>query len=489
MPADKLSLALNSFRMVLPLDVREKEKHKVVLEKAVGVYGAQAISRLQKSVRRGAEIISEILMNTPGIGFAADKETQANKQVFAILGPNMGKYGNREVAIVFKRDAMEHPDSFMTPFAAMGYYQGWYIKNSRVGIDRPWGDEARAWGSGGRVHYQKGMFQAVTDNWSGGCASEWIARVAHDKKVDPNSVTLRDVQDMIYVSDPHTAVEMHLPSYVPLEYVQKVYIKRGLFDPDGVRAIRERVDAVEVDNPVETVYTEMCKLRNPSGKAIFSGYRFSVEPWSGECTIPICLPKHGSVTQFICTQKSIDMWISLRQVDVIRLYKRSDEDRYLCERPNSTENDRDEVRYVEMCAHVTEHGVAWHNTGIKEGMGKERVQVASRKEKMKPSSNTFKYRIVVDPTQNVVRIEFWEVLCLDPDKKMGIHGKYEQKFTISPTFLSLGASFSRVNVKIIDIPNDDFLKSYTFILKLTYIGNKFDCWFTITKTSDHCQDT
>ena len=447
-PADKLSLALNSFRMVLPLNPNEQEKHRSTLKKAAEKYGEAAIVRLCESVRKGGKTISDALMNTPGIGFAADKETQANKQVFAILGPNMGKYGNREVAIVFKRDCMRHPDFFMTPFAAMGYYQGWYTKNSRVGINRPWCGEAKPWDFGGRVDYQRGMFQAGTRDWGKGCALEWIARVAHDNRVDPNSVTLRDVQSMIHNSDPHTAVEAHLSGYVPLELIHRVYIKRGLFDPDGLTAVRERVEVVETDDPAETVYAEMCRLRRTSEAPMFTGYKFSAEPWSGECTVPVCLPKQESVTQFVCSQKGIDMWVCLREVRVVKIGKAQDKP-YEYERPESSESVKDEVKHIEMCAHITDQGITWHGSGIKEGMDYERANNASRRETArKLSSDTFKYRIVIDPVKKAVRIEFWEVLGLDTDKKMGIAEKYEQKFAHTPMFLSFATSSYRANVKI-----------------------------------------
>ena len=51
--------------------------------------------------------------------------------VFAVLGPNMGNYGDAEVSIVFKPSILFHPDTFLTPVAAMGYYQGWYCYNSK----------------------------------------------------------------------------------------------------------------------------------------------------------------------------------------------------------------------------------------------------------------------------------------------------------------------------------------------------------------------
>lgn len=446
-PADKLSLALNSFRGVLPLNQSEQEKYNGIVERAYKKYGEASIKRLCNSIRKGAKTISDVLMNTPGIGFSADKETLANKQVFAILGPNMGKYGNREVAIVFKRDCMRHPDFFMTPFAAMGYYQGWYTKNSRVGINRPWGGEAKPWDFGGRVDYQLGMFQAVTRDWSRGCALEWIARVAHDNRVDPNSVTLRDVQDMIHNSDPHTAVEVHLSGYVPLEYIQKVYIKRGLFDSDGLTAVKERVDVVETDDPAETVYAEMCRLRRTSDVPRFVGYKFSAEPWSGECTVPLCLPKRQeSVTQFVCSQKGIDMWICLREVRVVKIGNTQDRaDMY--ERPESSESVKDEVKYIEMCAHITDQGVTWHASGIKEGMDSEHSKRASKREgEKKFSSDTFKYRITINPSTKTWRIEVWEVLGLDSDKKMGFAEQYEKGFAHSPMFLSFATNTYRANV-------------------------------------------
>ena len=450
-PADTLSLALNSFRMVPPLQLHEKEKYESVLAQAVDKFGDAAIARLRESVADGGRLISEMLMNTPGIGFSADKETQCNKQIFGILGPNMGTYGNREVAIVFKRASMEHPDFFMTPFAAMGYYQGWYTKNTRVGIDRPWGGEAKPWDYGGRVDYQKGMFQAMTPNWGRGCAMEWIARVAHSKGVNPNTVTLRDVQMLIHDSDPHTAVEAHLPEYAPVEHIKKVYVKRGLFNPEELKAIQERVIAVEADDPAEAVFAEMCRPRGDNEKTDFTGYRLSLEPWSGECVVPVALPSHGSSAEFVCFQKEIDVWIGLREGPPVRPKEEGEAGPLQLERTGikskTTAAAAAATGSAETCVHITERGPLWYKFGIKEGMKAER-KFPEMKKSQGPrfTSGGTKYRVLIDPATKTVAVEYWEVWGNVPDAKLGNQNTFERDIGFSPMFLSVATSTIRANV-------------------------------------------
>ena len=96
--------------------------------------GFKNFSGFDKALEEYAKVLSSILMNVKPIGFGVDKEIGTNKNVFAIQGYNTGNYGNGEVAIVFKRSIMKHPDFFMTPVAAMGYYQGWYCFNSNFKI-------------------------------------------------------------------------------------------------------------------------------------------------------------------------------------------------------------------------------------------------------------------------------------------------------------------------------------------------------------------
>ena len=144
---DTLSFALNVFRGIPELSDKDRNALKDAEKEARGA-GAR-VEDMKGWVESVADMLVKVLEGVQGIGFNVDKEIGTDKTVFAIHGPNMGNYGNAEVAIVFKEEVGRHPDFFVTPVAAMGYYQGWYVKNSRVGTDRPWAGEAKTWGEGG----------------------------------------------------------------------------------------------------------------------------------------------------------------------------------------------------------------------------------------------------------------------------------------------------------------------------------------------------
>lgn len=113
-------------------DFEDKEKKKLSkVTKNLEKKGFTNFGGFDKALEGYAKVLSDILMGVKPIGFGVDKEIGTNKNVFAIQGYNTGNYGNGEVAVVFKRSIMKHPDFFMTPVAAMGYYQGWYCYNSK----------------------------------------------------------------------------------------------------------------------------------------------------------------------------------------------------------------------------------------------------------------------------------------------------------------------------------------------------------------------
>lgn len=147
---------------------------------------------------------------------------------------------------------------------------------------------ARLWDKGARQDYLESMFQLGTKDWPKACAMEWIARVHNATKKDPKQVTLKDIQDLISGSDPHTAIESHLPSFVPLDYVDHVYIKNGTISSNSLKSIKKcDVKFSEVDEPKEAVIREMSKTQDLN-EAEMRGYSFAM-PKHKEIHIPIDL--------------------------------------------------------------------------------------------------------------------------------------------------------------------------------------------------------
>lgn len=148
--------------------------------------------------------------------------------------------------------------------------------------------EARIWDKGARQDYLESMFQLGTKDWAKACAMEWISRAHNTTKKDPRQVTLRDIQDMISGTDPHTAIESHLPSFVPLDYVDHAYIKNGTVSREELDCIKKHgIKCSEVDEPKEAVIKEMSKVQALS-EAEMRGYSFAM-PRDEEIHIPIDL--------------------------------------------------------------------------------------------------------------------------------------------------------------------------------------------------------
>jgi hypothetical protein len=87
------------------------------------------------TIRKRAIDIAEAswnLHNTPmGIKYAPDKILGTDKHVFSILGPHRGHYYG-DIVLVFKSEAMLHPDANFSPQAATSFASG------RTFTHRPW---------------------------------------------------------------------------------------------------------------------------------------------------------------------------------------------------------------------------------------------------------------------------------------------------------------------------------------------------------------
>ena len=148
--------------------------------------------------------------------------------------------------------------------------------------------EAQLWDRGARRDYLESMFQLGTKDWPKACAMEWISRVHNDTKKDPKQVTLRDIQSMISGADPNAAIESHLPSFVPLDYVDHVYAMSSVIDRSSLDAIKKHgIKCSEVSNPKETVIREMSSIQTLN-EAEMRGYSFAM-PSNEEIHIPIDL--------------------------------------------------------------------------------------------------------------------------------------------------------------------------------------------------------
>ena len=226
------------------------------------------------------------------------------------------------------RTRTHHPDTFFTPIAAMGYYQGWYIKNSKVGADRPWGGEAKNWNKGASAVYEASKFQQGTRGWAEACALEWLCRVVQNGKSGAGpargvgDVTLEDVQDLWFKSDPHLAIEAHLPGFVPLNYIEHVILKKGVVEDTRIKAIAEGLAKygvnVELASDTKSAVFDLFK-RTPYAhmtpeKMAPAGYLFTTQPGEAgalqDIPAPLSLrsdPDAPAVVEFVAVSKVGDV--------------------------------------------------------------------------------------------------------------------------------------------------------------------------------------
>ena len=301
-PIDLLKFARDVFINITELNDKERAAYSAAESKARNA--GFNVDELKGCVDEVAETLRKTLESVKAIDFGVDKEIGTDKTVFCVHGPNMGNYGDAEVAIVFKDEISRHPDAFLTPVAAMGYYQGWYIKNSRVGTDRPWAGEAKHWDRGAREDLNNNIYQSGTSMFSEACAMEWICRVVQNGRTGAGAargareVTLEDVQELWYNSDPHTAVEGHLPGFVPLECVERVYIRGSLEDAksvcDGLKSAGVQCELVEDTKKVVWELMKTPRERDEEEEEKKEGYSFFVGGECRECTIPVDLAGSGA---------------------------------------------------------------------------------------------------------------------------------------------------------------------------------------------------
>lgn len=305
-PIESLRFAIEAFNKVPKLTSKEGEKWEKVDRNASKILGKDKES-LKGMVESVMGAVQETLENMRALNFGVDQEMGTDRMVFAIHGPNMGKYGGAEVAIVFRPEISRHPDFFMTPVAAIGYHDGWYVENPRVGTDRPWVGEGKSWkrGQTGNVSagtanedYERSKFHITTKGWTEACAMEWISRVVQKSRKSgnpksPQCVTLEDIQQLWHDSDPHTAIEAHLPGLISLDLIDRVYIANNVKSGTGdtERILREfGVNVEYVDDTRDAVERYMSTPRQnhyQQPRINERGYEFYVEEGGKECVMPI----------------------------------------------------------------------------------------------------------------------------------------------------------------------------------------------------------
>jgi len=197
------------------------------LDKHVAEYTTKAlcVSDLKKELlKRARSHVDNIASNiTTGIGFHVDKQIGTDRHVFCIIGPHFGTcYG--EICIVLSQKIMYDPDFDMSPCAGTGFCSGNAKRLNR-------------WLAHGEYELLRGADQfhlarlnAGVLGWRSVMAAAIGSAVAAKMNKSLDAVTEGDLRQFLATSDSHLAIEGHLPSIVPLDYVERVVMPESTYD-------------------------------------------------------------------------------------------------------------------------------------------------------------------------------------------------------------------------------------------------------------------
>jgi len=168
-----------------------------------------------------AQAALKLHSNPTGIGYQKDKDLGTNKSIFSILGPNSGNYGN--VFIVFKRDILHHPDTNFSIQSATSYTSGNAFK-WRVWLGENPGIEQR------QIElFHKTKLHASIPGYEYAAALEMIAVASNVTNLETINVKLDTVLENWKQLNSHQTIEAHLPSLIPLDYIEHVYMRISTF--------------------------------------------------------------------------------------------------------------------------------------------------------------------------------------------------------------------------------------------------------------------
>lgn len=272
------------------------EKHLSEIRDVLKRYADESvIKNFEKALEDVVESVKTMLLNFPGIGDKKDQAVGTNHCVFGILGPNNHNYGNTDCVIIFKEDVMHHVDYFETLCAATFYTNARYrlTKESphtkNISFDRSaWmGPDTHGWpgidskydpperepsesGSSespklipasnekgaqniAKETYYKEKYNRSDPAWEEAMALEFILRTmialersktpVHKKIMD---ITLEDIKDMWLKNNSHAVVEAHLPSSISLDHIERIIMKKDVFealksDPDTASVLEKLI--------------------------------------------------------------------------------------------------------------------------------------------------------------------------------------------------------------------------------------------------------
>jgi hypothetical protein len=178
----------------------------------------QWIDTLEAEIKSVVAPIVDI--DVRAIGYHVDALLGTDRSVFSIVGPHTGAFGN--IHLVLNPVIQWHPNFYVLPNAATFYHSKNYQKN------RPWVD-ARSWEEGGKKDFLESKLHPVAPNTATMQALDLVARTAAALKKNPMHVTHEDVKQWWLGQDSHCVFEGHLPSQVPVSYIDHVIMSQDIW--------------------------------------------------------------------------------------------------------------------------------------------------------------------------------------------------------------------------------------------------------------------
>ncbi|UJR16903.1 hypothetical protein I4U23_003801 [Adineta vaga] len=204
------------------LQLRENEHRSIIKEKGTLLkvnLGEKTVRKIKDYAIRVAKAALTLLENKPGVNHDKDKDFGTDRHIFAILGPHPGNYG--DVFIVFKREIMLHPDSNFSSSAATTYGQ-----SSNAYKHQPWLTDPKAEKERILCFHSNKMHCSI-NGYENVAAHSLMALCGKD--TNTLKVSLKKAQEWWCDQDPHFVFEAHLPSRVPLDYIDSIYMPKNVF--------------------------------------------------------------------------------------------------------------------------------------------------------------------------------------------------------------------------------------------------------------------
>ena len=158
--------------------------------------------------------------NPTGIKYGPDEKLGTDQHVFSILGPHLGHYYG-DIVITFKQEIMFHPDANFSIQAGTSFYSK-SAYSLRPWMKDPGTDEKRI------EHFHSSKLHCSVHSYEYAAASELVALTGLYQQ--SMTVDLEAVLQRWTSVDSHQTFESHLPQLIPLDYIDRVYIPKNVFE-------------------------------------------------------------------------------------------------------------------------------------------------------------------------------------------------------------------------------------------------------------------